>query len=221
MKVDKVPFIEAKYHASRKGVKVDLLVMHYTAGSGDALRLAKYFASAKEELSAHFGIGRKPEKIEGVETNIVQCVDTDRNAYHPGLSKFRGEPGTVGRRSIGIEVCNLGYNVKSLPSARVVPGDHRNPASSSTKWEAYTDEQYLALEWLLPKLKEAHPDLKYVCGHEDIRNSHVVPSLKGSKLDPGPAFQWGRLEKLLADLELEEWHYSFKRKIWYKGLPVD
>ena len=56
----------------------------------------------------------------------------------------------------------------------------------------YTDVQYEALATLIKALRRAYPKLRRtdVVGH-----SHVSP---GRKTDPGPAFDWDRLTRLLA-----------------------
>lgn len=213
MKFSEYPYLQAAYYSKgRKGVKPTIIVLHYTAGRGDGDKLAKFFAGGSRKASAHFGVSRKPDKNDD---SVWQCVDTDDNAWHPGKSLFMDGKGNLGVRSIGIEICNVGWNVKS--GDNVVIADHRNPASSSTKWEAYTDSQIAALEELIGKLVKAYPTLQYVTGHEDIRNKSLLPELGGSKTDPGPAFPWDTVNLH----GLEQWHFSFKRKLWYAGQPTD
>src|SRR3546814_13867485 len=50
----------------------------------------------------------------------------------------------------------------------------------------YTDDQYAALQRLVPTLRIQHA-LKAVRGHE-----HIAP---GRKTDPGPAFDWHRFSR--------------------------
>lgn len=50
----------------------------------------------------------------------------------------------------------------------------------------YTDDQYHALKNLLQCLKRTYPSIIDVAGHSDIA--------PGRKIDPGPAFDWSRLE---------------------------
>jgi N-acetylmuramoyl-L-alanine amidase len=198
-------YIAAKYHSSRHDVPVDVVVLHYTAGRGDERALARFFAGGQREASAHFGVGRGG--------GTVQMVELDRMAWHAGPSAFEGVSG-VGRRSVGIEVCNTGWaHTTHLHPDRRFSGTHRNPASTSTVWEAYTQQQVDALNQLLRVLKGVIPTLRFVVGHEDIRNRWVITGVAGAKLDPGPAFPWHSLE--LCEIGLEQRHFSFKTKEWY------
>lgn len=58
-----------------------------------------------------------------------------------------------------------------------------------TDEEPYDDRQYAALVTLLGALQRAYPSLQagWIAGHSD-----VAP---GRKTDPGPAFDWARLER--------------------------
>lgn len=195
------PYMEAKYHSDRRGNEPKILVIHYTAGRGNGLRLAKYFAAGQREASAHFGIGRPGE--------VYQMVDTDRNAWHAGKSKFRDSRIPVGRQSIGVEICNTGGAYLKDDDPKFV-GKHRNPRAKRTTWEPYTRSQQKSLEKLIIDLRAVHPTLQYVTGHEDICNSDVV-DIKGGKIDPGPAFPWATTNWH----GLEQWHWSFRDKMWY------
>jgi N-acetyl-anhydromuramyl-L-alanine amidase AmpD len=98
-------------------VWVDTVVMHFTAGRGDADSTARLFANPKRGASAHFCVGR--------DGKVVQCVSVKNTAWHAGDGKFPSaeqlESGVViadevkrvarvmNRRSIGIELCNRGF----------------------------------------------------------------------------------------------------------------
>lgn len=62
-----------------------------------------------------------------------------------------------------------------------------------TDTQAFTDQQYQALSELIPALWHAYPSLPQaaITGHE-----HIAP---GRKTDPGPAFDWQRLKRLVAN----------------------
>jgi len=196
------PFVPAKFYSSRRGKDPIILVLHYTAGRGNSKQLASFFAGGSRKASAHFGVGRVGD--------VIQMVDTDASAWHAGKSKFRNSIVPVGQQSIGVEICNTGHALLK-EGQPTYTGRHRNTASKSTQWEIYPDAQVLAVEKLINELVAIHPTLKYVTGHEDIRNKYVVPGLAGSKIDPGPAFPWDKIN--FSGLEL--WHYSFRDNSWY------
>jgi N-acetyl-anhydromuramyl-L-alanine amidase AmpD len=206
-------FHQAKFHSSRRNREVDVVVIHYTAGRGNEDSLARFFANGNRQASAHFGVGRTGRTL--------QMVDLDRSAWHTGVAKFMAK-GQVGWRSVGIEICNSGWsNIDKLPQTRIFNGTHRNPECNKKQWEKYTWEQIEAVNELLIQLKNEIPTLKYVTGHEDIRNRFVVDS-KGSKTDPGPAFPWHVLK--LNSIGLEQQHFSYRDKVWYNtpenGMPT-
>ncbi len=55
--------------------------------------------------------------------------------------------------------------------------------------DGYEDPQYAALVALLQRLTQEHPSLRAIAGH-----CHIAP---GRKTDPGPHFDWGRLDLAL------------------------
>lgn len=185
-------WIPSPHHSSRVSHVVDLLVLHFSAGNGDAVSLGRYFqrqtvlgANGKVRAlrsSAHYGVSR--------DGTVAQYVGEDRAAWHAGDGLFpeRDEllqpVDTVNRRSIGIEICNRGWAPGKRPRT---PAKHRNPRSTSTTWEVYPPEQIAGLAALIRELVQRNPSLKYVTGHEDVTN-YVTAG--GSKLDPGPLFPW-------------------------------
>lgn len=208
-------FIPAKWKSrGRKGVAVDVVVIHYTAGRGEAETVANFLKRGGSKVSAHYIIGR--------DGTLIQSVDLKDAAWHAGKSNFMGSNKSVNRRSVGIELCNAGYShTDRLDEADKFRGRHRNPRSKSGVWEAYTEEQYKVLYCLLAELQKEIPTLKFVTAHEDIRNPDVVPGLRGSKLDVGPAFDWSVLEagKDWTDHNLTQVHWNFKTKKWELGEP--
>lgn len=203
-KLSQYEFEQARWHSGRRGREIDLIILHYTAGRGDEDGLARFFAAGNRKASAHFGVGRGG--------GVMQMVDIDRNAWHAGKSTFLGK-GSVGWRSIGIEICNTGWaHLDRLPQSRIFNGEHRNPRSRSKRWERYTWKQVEAVDKLLRELKEAVPTLKYVAGHDDIRNYQTI-DIRGSKTDPGPALPWHVLHTDSIGIKRMAW--SFRDEEWY------
>ncbi len=215
MKLKEYPFILAKHYSSRQGSNPTIIVLHYSAGPGNAKKLGEFFEEGKRKASAHFGIGRVKEDIQDINTNICQYVPLDKASWHSGVAKFSDGKGNIGIRSIGIEICNRGYGVNGLPSARIAKGKHKNPSCSEQYWEKFTDVQYEGLFELIPKLKTLFPTIKYIMGHEDCRNKYIIPNIDGSKVDPGPLFDWNKLHSILKQCDIERHHYDFINKKWY------
>lgn len=95
-----------------------------------------------------------------------QLVDEARRAWHAGVSEWGGES-DVNSRSIGIELVNRGEEWGYHP---------------------FPEPQMASLESLLADIITrwgVAPE--NVVGHE-----HVAP---GRKVDPGPRFDWARLER--------------------------
>ena len=131
------------------GVDVDLLVVHYISlpsgrFRGDAIERLftncldhdahPAFAALRElRVSAHFLVRR--------DGRLLQFVDTERRAWHAGVSNFAGRD-RCNDFSIGVELEG--------------DGEHR-----------FTAAQYRALRRLLARLRERYP-LRWVAGHSDI-----------------------------------------------------
>lgn len=102
-----------------------------------------------------------------LDGTVEQLVAEDRRAWHAGVSEWDGET-DINSRSIGIELQNRGPNGG---------GYHPFPAP-----------QMAALEALLQGIMARWPVTPAnVVGHDD-----VAP---GRKIDPGPKFDWARLER--------------------------
>ncbi|MCO5101503.1 MAG: 1,6-anhydro-N-acetylmuramyl-L-alanine amidase AmpD [Burkholderiaceae bacterium] len=129
--------------------RVELLVVHHIslpAGrfSGDAVERLftnrldasahPSFAELRElRVSAHFLLRRRGE--------LLQFVDTDRRAWHAGVSRFLGRE-RCNDFSIGVEL----------------EGDETH---------RFTEAQYRRLRTLIAALRERHP-LRWIAGHSDI-----------------------------------------------------
>jgi N-acetylmuramoyl-L-alanine amidase len=84
----------------RSGVKVDMLVLHYT-GMRDTESAIKHLCSPYTEVSAHYVV------LE--DGHIIQCVPESRRAWHAGQASWAGET-DINSCSIGIEVANPGHD---------------------------------------------------------------------------------------------------------------
>jgi N-acetylmuramoyl-L-alanine amidase len=88
-------------HGERKpGMKVNMLVLHYT-GMSTAEAAISHLCSPASEVSAHYVV------IE--DGHIVQCVPEQRRAWHAGQSSWEGET-DINSCSIGIEIVNPGHD---------------------------------------------------------------------------------------------------------------
>lgn len=100
---------------------------------------------------------------QGQVTQFVSCLD---RAWHAGVSRF-GERDNCNDFSLGIEL-------------------------EGTDHQAFTEDQYASLIFLVRQLQTAFPELtrERICGHSDIAPDR--------KTDPGPFFDWSRLTSALA-----------------------
>lgn len=94
---------------------------------------------------------------------LVQFVPVSKRAWHAGESVCLGKP-KVNDFSIGIELEGL-----------------------DTDPEGFTDEQYIALNQLIPVLKSSYRSIR---ANNIFAHSDIAP---GRKPDPGPYFDWQKL----------------------------
>lgn len=102
-----------------------------------------------------------------LDGTVEQLVAEDRRAWHAGVSEWGGET-DINSRSIGIELQNTGPN-----------GGGYHP---------FPEPQMAALEALLQGIMARWPVMpENVVGHDDVAPVR--------KIDPGPKFDWARLER--------------------------
>jgi N-acetylmuramoyl-L-alanine amidase len=82
----------------RRGRRVDLIVLHYTAMASCAEALER-LCDPVAEVSAHYLID--------TDGTVLSLVDEAARAWHAGAGAWRGES-DVNSRSIGIELANTG-----------------------------------------------------------------------------------------------------------------
>ena len=170
--------LPSPHHRDRRGSDVDLIVLHHiTCPPG-------HFGT--EDVAALFlgtlDTARHPayREVEGKELSahflidragrVTQFVATDRAAYHAGASRWRGRAG-CNDFSVGIELI----------------GDAAHD---------FTARQYGTLARLCRDLMRAHPQItpRRIVGHSQV----ATP--RGRKSDPGPRFDWPRLQREIAAL---------------------
>lgn len=222
------------YEHGRGGLVADTLVLHYAvdpdqspdglddesvefhprARNHDCMDVARGFARRERQASAHLCIGRDGSK--------AQCVSLLDTAWHAGDGMLHHEGigplvprirRTMNRRSVGIELSNLGFAIKKagLRPEEIFVGRHRNPASTSTRWEVYPGIQIDTLRSMVALLRMSMPTLRWVCGHEDVTHRDTLGRV-GAKLDPGPAFPWHDID--WKDLGFTRIVYDFKMRAW-------
>lgn len=116
------------------------------------------------KVSSHYAIARNGD--------IVRFVADEDRAYHAGTSTMP----VPGDDRTGLNDFTIGIELMS--SHPDLDDEVKTPE------DAYTKEQYKALEDLMKYLCENHP-IKYVVGHDEIA--------PGRKTDPGPLFQWDKI----------------------------
>jgi N-acetylmuramoyl-L-alanine amidase len=184
-----------------KVIKPVFIIVHYTAGRSLENAVAS-FKDADRKASAHFIIGKGG--------HIVQMVNTNRAAFHAGVSSYKHvndryivmDYTSLNGFSIGIEFVNAGRLLKA-ESARyktwwgedvedddvIITEDYHIPSKYQGQavhkvgvpFERYTPEQLEAGLALCRAIKVAHPIIDII-GHSDV----AIP--EGRKIDPGPAF---------------------------------
>jgi len=184
------PLVASPHYSGRRGTAIDCIVLHYTAGAGEASSTARWFADPKSKVSAHYVVSR--------DGGIAQCVNVEQAAWHAGSATLAGSS-DVNSRSIGIEICNRGLMTADGPG-RFKMGDGSPYTGAATQatlkvsgagdvtgfWEPYPGVQIDSVAALVEEIKHDF-QIKHVVGHSEI----AVPA--GRKTDPGPLFPWYRV----------------------------
>ena len=187
-------------------VPVEVVVLHYTAGS-TARSSAEWFRDGRNgSSSAHFVVDR--------DGTLYQCVSLDDRAWHAGGGYSRWNGRAVNQRSIGIEIANWGlldgtpdtglltpygkpYKGASeqvdleVPASgplryRLAQGKRPTSGKVATWWEPYPAAQLDAVRALLAQLGERFPALRTPgLPHRVVSHEECDPT---RKLDTGPLF---------------------------------
>lgn len=174
---------ESRLHA-RAASAIDLIVIHCTELPD--LTIAREFG---ERVRYTNGTGNSGHYYVDLDGSIYRYVADTRVANH-----------TVdyNSRSIGIELVNIGRY------------PHWGNSQHQTFTLAYTSSQIEALLALLRKLRNDHPGIRYLAGHEDL-DTRLEPAtdnpaiLLRRRQDPGPLFPW---PQIIADVQLERLYAS-------------
>lgn len=162
----------------------EYIVIHFTAGSGDARATAAYFQRPEARVSAHLNISMNGE--------VTQNVPFDTVAWHAGKSRWDNHR-NLNSNSIGIEVCNpgpltitkSGYKAwfgKYYTSDDIIEAPHpNNPDGEVFGWLPFTEQQVQALISIGTELVKAK-NIKECVGHDMIS--------PGRKSDPGPTMNY-------------------------------
>jgi N-acetylmuramoyl-L-alanine amidase len=94
----------------RRGKRVDLVVLHYTAMPTCAAALER-LCDPEAEVSAHYLIDE--------DGTLFSLVDEGARAWHAGAGNWQGE-GDVNSRSIGVELANPGDRPFPEPQMRAL-----------------------------------------------------------------------------------------------------
>lgn len=96
---------------SRDGVRIDMLVLHYT-GMETCQAALDRLCDPDAEVSAHYLIDE--------DGTVYQLVDEKERAWHAGVASWCGES-NVNSRSIGIELANPGheFGYRAFPDAQM------------------------------------------------------------------------------------------------------
>ncbi len=196
-----------QHNAGRRGGEPDAIVIHWSAGSGDEIKLGEYFKrNPTRDVSYHRGIGRAG--------GVAEYVPTEDTAWHAGDGHpWDDRPGAPGRRvndrSVGICLTLLGPVSREwakLHPERALFAPHRKRAVRSAAWERPTPAQVAALREQIAEIKARHPGILYVVGHDDVTKN---------KIDPGPILDG-------VDLGLEAIGVRWLRRRWdLEGAPWD
>lgn len=172
-------------------IRPKFLVFHYTACDVQAATNVFLRKTGANRVSAHL--------LVDTNGSVTQFVPLNLRAWHAGESEWGGYK-DINSHSIGIEVVNYGYLLKSaagtfhtaeakltINAAQVIDARHRLVHWPWHYWHAFTAEQIATCEALAEVLTPACA-LQDVLGHDDIAPTR--------KADPGPAFPLPRIRGL-------------------------
>jgi N-acetylmuramoyl-L-alanine amidase len=185
------PRIDTSIVSPNQDSRVQFIVIHYT--NEDFAGTLRIFQGPTYKASSHYVVRDDPPAV-------YRLVDEDRNAWHAGVSSWRGHT-YVNASSIGIEIVNKGEYAGPPADS---PGDYI--------FAEYPKAQIdLVVELVKDIAKRHHVRPENIVGHSDVAPQR--------KMDPGPRFPWKRL----ADEGLIVWpdaaRVAERRPLYERALP--
>jgi N-acetylmuramoyl-L-alanine amidase len=164
------------------------IVIHFTAG-GSGSSSAAWLKNPDSKASAHV--------VVDYDGKIIPVVHPSLRAWHAGTSQLMGMTG-CNNFTLGIEVANPGPLTRN-PDGSMKTIFNKNfdgPFITAAQgletryYASYTEAQFVAVKQLCQLLCATYSiDPAMIVGHE-----HVSP---GRKVDPGPAWDWSRLDDMV------------------------
>ncbi|MCL4162998.1 UNVERIFIED_CONTAM: hypothetical protein GTU68_032713 [Idotea baltica] len=134
----------------------------------------------------------------GIDQLFTNRLDKDEHPYYADIHHLRVSSHLLIRRD-GELVQYVPFNKRAWHAGvseyqgRDVCNDFSiGIEMEGSDFDAFTDDQYITLETTIKTLLETYPSLSAtaITGHEDIA--------PGRKTDPGPYFEWQRLENVFS-----------------------
>lgn len=181
----------------RQACKKTAIVLHFTAGYGDAVGVRDYFEKLWGMVATTYSCGR-----DGL---IVELFAPAYWAYHLGSTLFNE------MRTIGIEIVNIGplWSKGGLMYdcyGNVYKGEYitlKVPFKGVFYWATFTEEQYQnvgkwaaerCLAFNIPPI--FHTNLDYVPDNEKLVGITTHTHFRKDKYDIGPAWDWARFKAI-------------------------
>ena len=154
------------------------------------------------ELIVLHGISLPPGEFGGrwIDDFFTNCLDRSAHPYFDEICRLQVSSHLLIRRDgTLVQYVPLSMRAWHAGDSHWRGRDQCNDFSIGIELEGtddlpYSDAQYHALEELLPGLYEAVPSL---AKGEVVGHCHISP---GRKSDPGPSFDWNRLQQLVPSI---------------------
>lgn len=179
-------------------VRKTAIVLHFTAGYGDAYSVQTLFDTMKGAVATAYAASK--------DGSILELFAPAYWAYHLGSSLFNE------MRTIGIEIVNIGPLWRRGDGklydyyGNLYSGDYiriDTPWRGVMYWAKFTDEQYLNVaKWCAERCLAfniqpiVNMNNEYVSNNEKLVGVCTHTNFRFDKFDIGPAWEWERFKKL-------------------------